>query len=59
MWVNQSTQIRGIRFSSVEGWRKTLRLVPELFPPPAPTGDQIFAWFWEWAQSGMFQALEV
>ena len=30
MSVNQSTQIRGIRFSSVEGWRKTLRLVPEL-----------------------------
>jgi len=24
-----------------------------------PPGDQIFAWFWEWAQSGMFQALEV
>jgi hypothetical protein len=38
---------------------KDPRLVPELFPPPAPTGDQIFAWFREWAQSGVFQAVEV
>jgi hypothetical protein len=48
-----------VRLSGVEGWRKTLRLVPKLFPPPAPTGDQIFAWFREWAQSGVFQAVEV
>jgi len=26
---------------------------------PHPTGDQIFAWFREWAQSGVFQAVEV
>jgi len=45
--------------SSVEGWRKTLRLVPELFPPSVLTGDQIFAWFREWAQSGVFQDVEV
>jgi len=33
--------------------------VPELFPPSALTGDQIFAWFQEWAQSGVFQDVEV
>ncbi len=59
MWVNQSVQIIRVWLSSVEGWRKALRPVPELFPPPAPTGDQIFAWFREWAQSGAFQAVEV
>jgi hypothetical protein len=26
---------------------------------PRPTGDQIFAWFREWAQLGVFQAVEV
>lgn len=26
---------------------------------PRPTGDQIFAWFREWARSGIFQAVEV
>jgi hypothetical protein len=59
MRFNQTVQIILVWLSSVEGWRNTLRLVPELSPHPAPTGDQIFAWFREWAQSGAFQAVEV
>ena len=26
---------------------------------PRPTGDQVFAWFREWAQAGVFQAVEL
>ena len=52
-------QVIRIRLISAEGWEKTPRVVPELFPPLAPTGDQIFAWFREWALSGVFQAVEV
>ncbi len=53
MWVNQSTQIRGIRFSSVEGWRKTLALGrallllipsnPASAKGPISRGEEMFA----------------
>ena len=49
----------GSLLDRIKGWRKTLRLAPELFPPPALTGDQISARFRVPNQSGEFQAIEV